>query len=130
MSVLKSDICSYVEEEPLMGLRQYQQSGLQYQYSGQYNVPGGQAAGWDHDLDDFDDFDDHDDDDDDDDDDDNFDDKDDHDDIIMMMTVMMMMTMTGGSRKVERGSELRHIFSPGPNSNQQMVRILMMLMVM
>ena len=29
-----------------MGLRQYQQSGLQYnQYNGQYNVPPGQAAG-------------------------------------------------------------------------------------
>ena len=28
-----------------MGLRQYQQTGIQYQYSGQYNVPGGQAAG-------------------------------------------------------------------------------------
>ena len=37
---------SYVEEEPLMGLRQYQQSGLQYnQYNGQYNVPPGQATG-------------------------------------------------------------------------------------
>ena len=35
-----------MEEEPLMGLRQYQQSGLQYnQYNGQYNVPPGQAAG-------------------------------------------------------------------------------------
>jgi len=62
---------SYVEEEPLMGLRQYQQSGLQYnQYNGQYNVPPGQAA--------------------------------------------------GGNHKVERASELRHIFSPGPNTNQQM----------
>lgn len=65
-----SYLFSYVEEEPFMGLRQYQQSGIQYQYSGQYNAPGGQAA--------------------------------------------------GGSHKVERGSELRHIFSPGPNSNQQM----------
>ena len=52
------NIFSYVEEEPFMGLRQYQQSGIQYQYSGQYNVPGGQAAG--DDDDDFDDGDNHD----------------------------------------------------------------------
>ena len=46
-----------------MGLRQYQQTGIQYQYSGQYNVPGGQAAG--DEFDDGDNHDEHDDDDDD-----------------------------------------------------------------
>ena len=44
--------------------------------------------------------------------------------MMMVMTMMMMMMMPGGSHKVERGSELQHIFSPGPNSNQQMVRML------
>ena len=94
----------------LMGQYQ-QQSGRQYnQYSGQYNVPGGQASGGNHhdDEDDHDEHDDH------------------HDDAHAMM-----MMMTGESHKVERGSELRHIFSPGPNSNQQMVRsIVMMIMMM
>ena len=36
---------------------------------------------------------------------------------------------TGGSHKVERGSELRHIFSPGPNSNQQMVRMMIVMWI-
>ena len=30
-------------------------------------------------------------------------------------------SVAGGNHKVERASELRHIFSPGPNTNQQMV---------
>ena len=32
-------------------------------------------------------------------------------------------SVAGGNHKVERASELRHIFSPGPNSNQQMVHM-------
>ena len=47
--------------------------------------------------------------------------------VGMMMMMTMMMMMPGGSHKVERGSELQHIFSPGPNSNQQMVRMIMMI---
>ena len=147
-----------------MGLRQYQQSGLQYnQYNGQYNVPPGQAAGrvkdnftirmlmscsivvyndggmglmavmirkslrmgmlvvlmtvndgFDADgvYDDFDDAD--------------VDVgvnngfvADDFGDVEVDAGVDA--SVAGGNHKVERASELRHIFSPGPNTNQQMV---------
>ena len=151
-----------------MGLRQYQQSGLQYnQYNGQYNVPPGQAAGRvkdnfsirmlmscsivvynnggmglmaviirkscieDGDVGGFDDgggvndgFDA----------DGVYDDVDDADVDLgvnngfvaddfgdVEVDAGVDASVAGGNHKVERASELRHIFSPGPNTNQQMV---------
>ena len=41
-----------------MALMQYQGQGVQYQYNGQYNVPGGHPAGGDDDDDDDNDDDD------------------------------------------------------------------------